>query len=129
MTNWRAGERELTAKTRRREVEEARARCGEYTAPYVQLTCGPLCSLIPAMMIWDVHCHLSGVPGRTPDERMAQLIAFADRVGIERICVFMGMTWSYDPTPDDMRQQNDEVLAALERWQIGRASCRERGEI
>ena len=68
------------------------------------------------MMIWDVHCHLSGVPGRTPDERMAQLIAFADRMGIERLCVFMGMNWSYDPTPDDMRKQNDEVLAALERW-------------
>ena len=67
-------------------------------------------------MIWDVHCHLSGVPGGTPDERMAQLIAFADRMGIERLCVFMGMDWSYDPTPDDMRKQNDEVLAALERW-------------
>jgi uncharacterized protein len=67
-------------------------------------------------MIWDAHCHLSGVPGRTPDERMRQLLAFADRVGIERLCVFMGMTWSYDPTPEDMRQQNDDVLAALEHW-------------
>jgi len=67
-------------------------------------------------MIWDLHCHLSGVPGRTPDERMAQLIGFADRMGIERLCVFMGMKWSYDPTPDDLRQQNDEVLAALQRW-------------
>jgi uncharacterized protein len=69
-----------------------------------------------AMMIWDAHCHLSGVPGRTPGERLAQLIGFADRMGIERICVFMGMTWSYDPSPENMRQQNDEVLAALERW-------------
>jgi len=68
------------------------------------------------MMIWDVHCHLSGVPGRTPDERLAQLMAFADRSGIERLCVFMGMNWSYDPSPDDLRKQNDEVLAALERW-------------
>src|SRR5262245_41725313 len=40
--------------------------------------------------IWDVHCHLSGVPGRTPDERLGQLIEFADRMGIERLCVFMG---------------------------------------
>ncbi len=70
-----------------------------------------------AMKIWDVHTHLSGVPGRTPDERMAQLIGFADRMGIERLCVFMGMKWSYDPSPDDMREQNDDVLAALERWQ------------
>ena len=40
-------------------------------------------------------------------------------MGIERLCVFMGMNWSYDPSPEDMRQQNDEVLAALERWHIG----------
>jgi uncharacterized protein len=69
------------------------------------------------MMIWDAHCHLSGLPGRTPDERMAQLIAFADRLGIERLCVSMGMTWSYDPSPDEMRQANADVLAALKRWQ------------
>jgi len=68
------------------------------------------------MMIWDAHCHLSGVPGHTPDERMAELIAFAARLGIERLCVCMGMKWSYDPMPADMRKQNDEVLAALERW-------------
>jgi len=42
---------------------------------------------------------------------------FADRMGIERICVFMGMAWSYDPSPEEMRKANDEVLAALERWQ------------
>lgn len=67
-------------------------------------------------MIWDLHCHLSGVPGRTPDERMAQLIEYADRLGIERICVYMGMNWSYDPAPDDLRKQNDEVLQALSHW-------------
>lgn len=68
------------------------------------------------MIIWDLHCHLSGVAGTTPNQRLEQLIAFADRLGIERICVFMGMKWSYDPTPEDMRQQNDEVLEALQRW-------------
>jgi predicted TIM-barrel fold metal-dependent hydrolase len=67
-------------------------------------------------MIWDAHCHLSGVPGRTPEERMRQLIEFADRLGIERICVFMGMNWSYDPSPEDLRRQNDEVLAALKAF-------------
>lgn len=68
------------------------------------------------MMIWDIHGHLSGVPGRTPEERMAQLMEFADRMGIERLCVFMGMNWTYDPAPDDFRRQNDEVLEALSRW-------------
>jgi hypothetical protein len=67
-------------------------------------------------MIWDVHCHLSGVSGKTPRERLGQLIGFADRLGIERLCLFMGMNWSHDPAPDDMRRQNDEVLSALEHW-------------
>ena len=67
-------------------------------------------------MIWDLHTHLFGVPGRTPDERMAQLIEFADRVGIERLCVYMGMTWSRYPRPDDFRRQNDQVLQALSHW-------------
>src|ERR1041384_5117428 len=67
-------------------------------------------------MIWDLHCHLSGVPGRTPAERIEQLIAFADRMGIERICIFMGLDWSYDPSPEDMRKQNDDVLEALRAW-------------
>ncbi len=47
---------------------------------------------------------------------MTELTGFADRMGIERLCVFMGMKWSYDPSPEDMRQQNDDVLAALVRW-------------
>src|SRR5205809_5299572 len=67
-------------------------------------------------MIWDLHCHLHGVPGVTPEQRMARLIAFADRSGIERLCVYMGMNWSYDPTPDELRKQNDEVLQALSHY-------------
>lgn len=68
------------------------------------------------MEIWDLHGHLSGVPGRTPDERMAQLIAFADRMGVSRLCVFMGMDWNYEPTPEKTRQENDEVIQALSHW-------------
>ena len=67
-------------------------------------------------MIWDVHTHLSGVPGDTPGERLARLLDFADRMGIERLCVSMGMNWSHDPPPDDLRRQNDEVLRAVTRW-------------
>jgi len=67
-------------------------------------------------MIWDAHAHLSGVPGNTPEDRLARLIEFADRMGIERLCVSMGMNWSYDPPPDDLRWQNDEVLRAITRW-------------
>lgn len=65
------------------------------------------------MRIWDLHCHLSGVPGLTPEERLTQLLRYADRMGIERLCVYMGMKWAQDPTPDDLTRQNDEVLRAI----------------
>jgi predicted TIM-barrel fold metal-dependent hydrolase len=66
--------------------------------------------------IWDVHCHLANLPGRNPELRLGRLLEFADRMGIGRVCVYMGMKWSYDPSPADLRQQNDEVLAAIKRW-------------
>ena len=37
-------------------------------------------------------------------------------MGISRLCVYMGMKWSYDPSPDDFRKQNDQVLAAIRRY-------------
>jgi len=66
--------------------------------------------------IWDLHCHLSGVPGTTPEARLEKLLEYADRMGIARLCVFMGMDWSYDPSPENMRHENDEVLRALRRF-------------
>jgi predicted TIM-barrel fold metal-dependent hydrolase len=66
--------------------------------------------------IWDLHCHLSGVEGRTPDERIARIIAYADRMQIGRLVFFMGWPWSYDPAPDEFRRQNDQVLQALAHW-------------
>ena len=68
------------------------------------------------MEIWDVHCHLSGVPGDTPEARLANILSYADRMGVNRLCVFMGMEWSYDPSPANMRQENDEVLRALRHF-------------
>jgi predicted TIM-barrel fold metal-dependent hydrolase len=67
-------------------------------------------------MIWDMHCHLNGVEGRTPDEKMANLMKFADRLGIERIIIFMGMPWHREPNPTEFQQENDEVLQALSHW-------------
>ncbi len=65
------------------------------------------------MEIWDLHCHLSGVPGATPEERLGQLLRYADRLGIHRLCVFMGLDWTYDPDPDRLRLENDQVLRAI----------------
>src|SRR5258706_4924990 len=47
---------------------------------------------------------------------MARFIEFADRMGIERLCIYMGQHWNRDPSPEDMRKQNDEVLQALSHW-------------
>lgn len=66
--------------------------------------------------IWDAHVHLSGVPGATPAERAAALIRYADRLGVRRLCIFMGMRWKYDPSPEDFRRENDEVLRALDAF-------------
>src|ERR1035437_8586785 len=69
-----------------------------------------------AMSIWDAHTHLVGVPGGTPEDRLSNLLVFADRMGIERLCVSMGMTFIQDPSPDELRQQNDDVLCAITRF-------------
>ena len=67
--------------------------------------------------IWDVHCHLaSPLKEPTPEARLGRILEVADRVGISRLCVYMGMKWSYDPSPADFRKQNDEVLAAIGRY-------------
>ena len=63
--------------------------------------------------IWDLHCHLSGVPGTTPEERLGRLLEFADRMGIARLCMSMGMELSQDPSPEEMRLENDAILRAI----------------
>lgn len=65
------------------------------------------------MMIWDPHCHLSGVPGKTPEERTDQLLVFADRLAIQRIALSMGMNWSQVPSPEELRRSNDDIIAAV----------------
>lgn len=70
-------------------------------------------SRLPSEEIWDLHCHFAGMPGRTPEERIERLLQFADRMKIRKLCVYMGTSFSHDPTPDELRKQNDEVLQAL----------------
>lgn len=66
--------------------------------------------------IWDGHCHLVGVPGDSPEQRMAEQVRYSDRVGIERTVVFMGYPLITDPTPDELREQNDQVMRALKQF-------------
>jgi predicted TIM-barrel fold metal-dependent hydrolase len=67
-------------------------------------------------MIWDLHCHLTVPGGRTPDEAMARLMSIADRMGIDRLVLYMGMRTVVDPSPEELRRQNDQVLQALSHW-------------
>lgn len=75
----------------------------------------PSCQLL-GVRIWDLHTHLGGISGATPEARLGQLLKFADRMGIERLCVYMGMNWSYDPSPEKLREDNDAVLRAIRHY-------------
>jgi hypothetical protein len=66
--------------------------------------------------IWDLHCHLATLPGATVHERMARLMTYADRMGIARLMVSMGTSFLQTPSPEQFRQQNDEVVEALTHW-------------
>jgi predicted TIM-barrel fold metal-dependent hydrolase len=47
---------------------------------------------------------------------MAEMIRFADRMGIDRLCTYMGYPHLNDPTPEQLRAQNDMVLQAISHW-------------
>jgi len=62
--------------------------------------------------IWDAHVHLSGVAGSV-EQRVDRLLEYASRMGIARLVVFMGTSFVSDPSPEELRKQNDEVLRAI----------------
>ena len=64
---------------------------------------------------WDVHAHV-GTPGPNPPKRMEALVRVADRVGVERLCIFMSPPWQHEPKPEEFRRSNDDVLAILKEW-------------
>jgi predicted TIM-barrel fold metal-dependent hydrolase len=66
--------------------------------------------------IWDVHSHLHGVPGDTPEQRIEFLVRCADRHGVERLILSQGTSDPLHPSADDLRRQNDRVLLAMKRF-------------
>ncbi|HEY3900425.1 MAG TPA: amidohydrolase family protein [Chthoniobacter sp.] len=68
------------------------------------------------MRIWDLHTHFPSAGGRTPELRAETLLRVADRMGIERLCLYMGYPTIADPTPEQFRAQNDQVLSVLPKW-------------
>ena len=68
------------------------------------------------MRIWDLHTHFPASGGATVDKRAEALLRVADRMGIERLCLYMGFPWSQDPAPENFRAENDQVLSVLPKW-------------
>ena len=65
------------------------------------------------MEIWDGHCHITGVAGATPTERMTNMVTLADRMGVSKMCVYMGMSFDYDPSEEKLRADNNQILEAI----------------
>lgn len=63
--------------------------------------------------IWDVHCHLTAVPGATPEERMTEIVKYMDRMGIERVMLSLGYPLFDNPSPEQLRAANDQVFRAI----------------
>ncbi len=61
--------------------------------------------------IWDAHVHLSGTG--SVEQRVDRLLEYAGRLKIERLMIFMGTSFIADPSPEELRRQNDEVLRAI----------------
>jgi uncharacterized protein len=79
------------------------------------------CSGAPALReeaapygIWDNHVHITGTAGKTPQERVDNLLKHADRVGVERFSIHLGLqTGAEDPAPEQIRKDNDHVQEAV----------------
>jgi hypothetical protein len=97
---------------RRRDFIKGAASAG--VAGMLGCAVAPPPGIAAALKIWDGHVHMNGVPGATPEEKMAYLLGAADRMGIERLVLFLGMQLGpNDPTPEELRRFNDECLRAI----------------
>jgi predicted TIM-barrel fold metal-dependent hydrolase len=64
-------------------------------------------------MVIDCHVHVQGSWG-TEEDRMGYLLEYADRMGIDRLCLSLGTSRDYRPDMDTIRRDNDMVRDVLE---------------
>jgi uncharacterized protein len=64
-------------------------------------------------MIIDCHVHVQGHRG-TADDRMGYLLEYADRMGIDRLCLSLGTSRDHRPDTATIRRSNDMVRDAVE---------------
>jgi hypothetical protein len=82
------------------------------TSLYAELKRNGAASL-KSYRIWDGHCHMADFEGETPTQKMASMLRLADRMGIERMCIFLGYPFNFNADPKEMRRENDQVLEAV----------------
>jgi uncharacterized protein len=63
-------------------------------------------------MVIDAHVHLTGGSGSAA-QRVECLLRFADRLGIDRFITCLGPVLRLRPAPDELRADNDFVMAAV----------------
>ena len=64
-------------------------------------------------MIIDCHVHID--PNETPtDQRGAELLRFADRMGIDKLCASV-LIGGEQPTPEQVQESNDIVWQAVQQ--------------
>lgn len=66
-----------------------------------------------ALRIWDLHCHPSTFGGNTPETSMQATLRVADRMGVERLCIYLGVERSEDPPPGELKAANEFVNRCL----------------
>ena len=64
-------------------------------------------------MIWDLHTHLNRPTSGAAETGVERLLQYADRMGIERIVTFMGSPFRPEPSPQQLREDNDAVMRAV----------------
>lgn len=65
-------------------------------------------------MMIDAHCHLTGSNGDFAGAS-DELLHFADKLGIDKCIICLGDRLKLTPTAEDLREDNDYVLRAVER--------------
>lgn len=66
------------------------------------------------MTIWDLHCHPSTFLRQgTPEAALQATLRHADRMGVARMCIYLGIERSEDPPPHELRAANDYILRCL----------------
>lgn len=75
---------------------------------------GPASQAPQDIDVWNLHCHLYGLPGSSGTEKVENTLRIADRLGIHRLIFYMGMeVGSTNPSPEDLRRYNDECMQAV----------------